>query len=119
MGQKWRITPALHGSFRRRGGAHVPCVFSRRMSSASNLIMSSCRLLPFFLLVFLTAHTTGCAAHHNTTPSPQQFAFAEKIHISGISDAGKVNEFLYRGTQPKEEGVEQLKQLGIDTIVDL
>ena len=32
---------------------------------------------------------------------------------------GKVNDFLYRGGQPKDEGIQQLKRLGIDTIVDL
>lgn len=32
---------------------------------------------------------------------------------------GRVHEYLYRGAQPKEEGIEQLKKLGIDTIVDL
>ena len=101
------------------GGVHVVCVFSREMSSSSNLMMSSRRLFPFFMLLFLIAPTGGCAAHHHTAPSPQQFAFADKIHIPGISDAGKVNEFLYRGTQPNEEGVEQLKELGIDTIVNL
>jgi hypothetical protein len=30
-----------------------------------------------------------------------------------------VNEYLYRGAQPKEEGIEELKKLGIDTIVAL
>lgn len=44
---------------------------------------------------------------------------AERIHISGVSDAGKVSEFLYRGSQPSDEGIRQLKVLGIDTIVDL
>jgi protein tyrosine/serine phosphatase len=39
--------------------------------------------------------------------------------VSGVKDFGKVNEYLYRGAQPKEEGIEQLKKLGIDTIVDL
>jgi hypothetical protein len=39
--------------------------------------------------------------------------------MPGISDAGKVNDFLYRGTQPNEEGIEQLKKLGINIIVDL
>jgi protein tyrosine phosphatase (PTP) superfamily phosphohydrolase (DUF442 family) len=77
------------------------------------------RILGDLLMLFLTASTTGCAAHHNTAPSPQQIAFAGKIHIPGISNAGDVNEFLYRGTQPNEEGVEQLKKRGIDTIVDL
>jgi tyrosine-protein phosphatase SIW14 len=44
---------------------------------------------------------------------------AEKIHIDGISDSGMLNNFLYRGTQPKPVGIDELKKLGIDTIVDL
>jgi protein tyrosine phosphatase (PTP) superfamily phosphohydrolase (DUF442 family) len=39
--------------------------------------------------------------------------------VFGIKDFGKVNEYLYRGAQPKQEGIEELKKLGIDTIVDL
>jgi tyrosine-protein phosphatase SIW14 len=45
--------------------------------------------------------------------------FAQKIHIPGVSDAGKVNDYLYRGTQPGEKGLKHLQKLGIDTIVDL
>jgi protein tyrosine/serine phosphatase len=60
---------------------------------------------------------TGCV--YRRVPLSQTPLFAKKIDIPGISDAGRVNEFLYRGTQPNEEGVEQLKKLGIHTIVDL
>jgi hypothetical protein len=35
-----------------------------------------------------------------------------------IKDFGKVDEYLHRGAQPKPEGIEQLKKLAIDTIVD-
>jgi len=41
------------------------------------------------------------------------------MNVPGIKDFGKLNEYLYRGAQPKEEGIEELKKLGIDTIVDL
>ncbi len=76
----------------------------------------SCRL-PFFLLLVVVL-AGGCAGRHVTAAAGQP-AFAERVKIGGISDAGKINDFLYRGTQPHEEGLEQLKQLGIDTIVDL
>jgi len=46
-------------------------------------------------------------------------AFAEKIELSGVSYVGKINDFLYRGSQPNEKGIEQLKKVGITTIVDL
>jgi len=52
-------------------------------------------------------------------PSDSSPAFAEKITIPGIRDAAKVNDFLFRGSQPGEQGLEELKKLGITTIVDL
>src|SRR5262249_28263698 len=45
--------------------------------------------------------------------------FATNVRVDGISDFGKVNDFLYRGSQPKRQGMEALRELGIDTIVDL
>src|SRR5215471_18030959 len=75
-----------------------------------------CSLPASLLLVAL--HASACAARH-TGASSGQPALAVKMQIPGIADAGKVNEFLYRGAQPNEEGLEQLKRLGIDTIVDL
>ena len=75
-----------------------------------------CSLPASLLLVAL--HASACAAHHTAVSSAQR-ALAVKMQIPGIADAGKVNEFLYRGAQPNEEGLEQLKRLGVDTIVDL
>jgi protein tyrosine phosphatase (PTP) superfamily phosphohydrolase (DUF442 family) len=73
------------------------------------------------LLLFLLVLIPGvCAsAFPQASASGKQPGVAEKIHISGVSDAGKVSDFLYRGGQPNEEGIQQLKKLGIDTIVDL
>jgi hypothetical protein len=71
------------------------------------------------LLLFLAASTVGCGVRRNDAAVAGQFAFAEKISVPGISDFGKVNDFLYRGAQPKEEGIDALKKLGIDTIFDL
>ncbi len=41
------------------------------------------------------------------------------MHLAGIHNAGKINEVLYRGAQPKETGLAELKKLGVTTIVDL
>jgi tyrosine-protein phosphatase SIW14 len=71
------------------------------------------------LALYFTAVVAGCSAHHKQTLAVNPPAFAEKIYVPGISDFGRVNYFLYRGSQPKDDGVEQLKQFGIDTIVDL
>ena len=71
--------------------------------------------------ILLLATAPLCAANspqHHAKKNPQP-AFAEKIQIPGISDAGRVNEFLYRGSQPHEQGIEELHKLGITLIVDL
>jgi protein tyrosine/serine phosphatase len=70
------------------------------------------RFLPVF---FLALGTWICPA----SDSALQGVPAENIHISGISNAGKVDGFLYRGSQPSKEGLEQLKELGVHTIIDL
>lgn len=45
--------------------------------------------------------------------------YGEKLQIAGIHNAGKIHEVLFRGAQPKESGLAELKKLGITTIVDL
>jgi len=72
-----------------------------------------------FLLLIFVEIGGGCAARQSAAPLPHQYPLAEKMEVRGIKDFGKVNEYLYRGAQPKEEGIEELKKLGIDTIVDL
>jgi len=56
-----------------------------------------------------------------TAPAPpvMQSAYGQKLHITGIHNAGKITDLLYRGSQPKEVGLSELKMLGITTIVDL
>jgi len=52
-------------------------------------------------------------------PALTQPAFGEKLHVNGIPNAGKISQVLYRGAQPKQKGLSELKLLGITTIVDL
>src|SRR5260370_25364447 len=74
-------------------------------------------LLFLFLLlpVSLSAQTNARAS----TPSVMQSASGQKLQITGIHNAGKISDYLYRGAQPKEAGLSELKKLGITTIVDL
>jgi len=44
---------------------------------------------------------------------------AEKIKIAGVNNSGKVSEALFRGGQPSEQGVAELRKLGVTTVVDL
>ena len=71
--------------------------------------------------ILLLATASLCAANARQHPAGKnpQPAFAEKIKIPGLADAGKVNEFLYRGSQPNEDGIEELHKLDVTLIVDL
>ncbi len=46
-------------------------------------------------------------------------AYGEKLKLPGLHNGGRVNDFLFRGAQPREEGLPELKKLGVTTIVDL
>jgi len=46
-------------------------------------------------------------------------AYGEKLRITGIPNTGRINDHLYRGAQPKSQGLAELKKLGITTVVDL
>jgi len=75
-----------------------------------------------FLLLCLSfsfSPSSVCGLASAQQASSGQPAPAERLQIPGISDAGKVNDFLYRGGQPKDDGLKELKRLGIGTIVDL
>lgn len=55
---------------------------------------------------------SAAAATVTHTPGP-------RITVLGVSNAGKVNDHLYRGGQPKGAGYANLKKLGIDMVVDV
>ncbi len=44
---------------------------------------------------------------------------ARRISIRGVHNAGKINEHLYRGSQPSLSDLSELKKLGITTVIDL
>src|SRR5260370_3642749 len=72
-------------------------------------------LLPLPLLPQTAAPTPAPAA----PPAFPLLAHGEKLRITGIRNAGTITETLYRGAQPREVGLSELKILGITTIVDL
>jgi tyrosine-protein phosphatase SIW14 len=49
-------------------------------------------------------------------PAPH---FAQRISLTGVSNAGKVSDHLFRGAQPNLEHISELKNAGITMIVDL
>lgn len=77
-------------------------------------------LASFSTAAFLLAPPTFAQSPATATPAPKvQTLYGQKLKFSGLPNIGKVDEVLYRGGQPKKDGIAQLKELGITTIVDL
>jgi protein tyrosine phosphatase (PTP) superfamily phosphohydrolase (DUF442 family) len=95
----------------------------RVVASHATLLTSALKMKRAFssLAVFfiLPLHLFAQSAAPASAPPLAQPAHGEKLHIAGIPNAGKVTDVLYRGAQPKEMGLSELKILGITTIVDL
>jgi tyrosine-protein phosphatase SIW14 len=72
-----------------------------------------------FLPAQVLAQEQARAAAQPPAPAVVQPLYGEKLHIAGIHNAGKISDILYRGGQPKEPGLLELKKAGITTIVDL
>jgi len=73
-------------------------------------------LLLFLVLPFRVPAQTSAAP----PLAPQtQSALGQKIQIPGIPNAGKISDSLYHGAQPKIPAMEELRKLGVTTIVDL
>ena len=75
-----------------------------------------CLLLLFF---FLPLHLSAQSVATPAAPSVIESVYGQKLKIDGIPNAGKIRDFLYRGAQPREQGIAELKKLGITTIIDL
>jgi len=43
----------------------------------------------------------------------------QRLQITGVENAGKISDSLYRGAQPRGAGYEELKKLGVSIVVDL
>jgi protein tyrosine phosphatase (PTP) superfamily phosphohydrolase (DUF442 family) len=73
-------------------------------------------------LVFVPAasmHLFAQTQPQAAAPPVMHSAYAEKLRIPGVPNAGKINDHLYRGAQPRDPGLVELKKIGITTIVDL
>lgn len=59
-----------------------------------------------------------CGGVSNAAGETRPPEWAVKIEIEGLPNLHKVSDGLYRGAQPKKEGFDGLKKLGIKTIVN-
>ena len=75
-----------------------------------------CTAFTVFLMLppQLAAQQAGANAVSKKNPP-----LAEKIHLNGVGNTGKISDHLYRGAQPNPDGVRSLQKFGITTIIDL
>jgi tyrosine-protein phosphatase SIW14 len=77
------------------------------------------RFFPNLALCALLASPGILSAQAPPSTSTPFAATAEKLKFAGLPRFGRINDSLYRGAQPYAEGFQQLKKLGITTIIDL
>ncbi|MCL5279349.1 MAG: tyrosine-protein phosphatase [Planctomycetes bacterium] len=80
--------------------------------------------------IFLTVIGSACRqapnpllfASMNTTRATNNLAcaqWAEPMQVQGLPNLYRVSDNLYRGALPTTEGLQELKELGVHTIIDL
>jgi hypothetical protein len=81
-------------------------MFARRSWFALALVA----LCELFICVSVRSDSTSSAVRSGVNRT---------LNIPGVKDAGRVDGFLYRGAQPSEKGLRELRRLGVGTIIDL
>jgi tyrosine-protein phosphatase SIW14 len=71
-----------------------------------------------FLLLMSPNLPAAQSSPSRSTPIMRS-AYGNKLKLPGLPNSGHINDNLYRGAQPHSEGLQELKKLGITTIVDL
>ena len=69
------------------------------------------------LLLIFVPSVLGCALSRVESSRPAQWA--TPVQLRGAANRYKVTDYLYRSGQPTEEGMKNLKKLGIKTIINL
>jgi tyrosine-protein phosphatase SIW14 len=89
--------------------------FKRRAITLMIAILCAIVVLSALGLRIYSAHKDKVAQHY----AKRLPVKVERLSIRGVENAGKISDFLYRGAQPRGNGYEELKKLGISIVVDL
>lgn len=90
----------------------------RRTPPSVSLVFSGALFL-FCSLSLPGTRAQSTAAEASKDASSSQPVLGQRISVPGVPNAGKISETLFRGAQPAVTGLEQLKQLGVTTVVNL
>jgi protein tyrosine phosphatase (PTP) superfamily phosphohydrolase (DUF442 family) len=75
--------------------------------------------LHMLILIFVYVCLSVTTAFAGKEPDHRPDAWAKPIAISGLPNLHKVSDALYRSAQPEKSGMDNLKHLGVKTIVCL
>jgi len=85
-----------------------------------------CKVFPFLVLLAALACAgarapvrTSAQATPSAPTSAASHAMGSKVTVAGVPNFGEVTPALYRGAQPTQEGMEALKKMGVDIVVNL
>ncbi|MDH3346716.1 MAG: tyrosine-protein phosphatase [Desulfobulbaceae bacterium] len=67
------------------------------------------------LLLIMLLSIPPCLAQEEPRPT----SWAQPLILTGVPNFNKISDTLYRSAQPTDEGMKNLKQFGIETIVNL
>ena len=82
-------------------------------------------IIPMLILCIITACCEGRKPENAAVPAtvpatvPAAREWAVAIEKPGLPNLNRVSEDLYRGAQPTEEGMRELKAMGIKTVINL
>ncbi len=81
-------------------------------------------LTTVFLAAPLGAYVVGAYTVANVVRNPAADSMSDRrcaapMREPGLANLYRVDEFLYTGGQPTEDGCERLKELGVVTVVNL
>src|SRR5581483_5041674 len=72
----------------------------------------------FMSLIWLLFFSVAYSAHAGD-PRPKDWAVAPQEPIAGLPNFFRVSPTLYRGAQPTAEGMRQLREMGVKTVLSL
>jgi protein tyrosine/serine phosphatase len=81
--------------------------------------MRSAQVWPAVFLVALGANAGSRQAEKSAMAPLSPHTMGTKRTVKGIPNFGQVTPNLYRGAQPSAEGIAELKNMGVEVIVDL
>jgi protein tyrosine phosphatase (PTP) superfamily phosphohydrolase (DUF442 family) len=90
-------------------------VFKRRAITLSIAIFCALAIAGAIGMRAYSAHKDNVAARY----AKRVPVAVERLQITGVENAGKIGDSLYRGAQPRGEGYAELKKMGISIVVDL